>query len=305
MSGLVPLVPDRLKMPYSEVVRLSFTSHGNNALRLPSYRTAATYVQAASVPIPPNMQGTAHLTLDQFLRVLRAGRRAELDRQRQRLREQMAEAGRTARVPDLITLARADCRRYRHWPDRVDAVATDPPWTDLDSYRWLSIFCSRHLRPGGLALVQCGTGDIGAVLDAMKPLRYVWTMAIVYSESKGRPSQLWSFCPQWRPVVVLSRGEPDRAGLRTVSDVYTVRHHPPELHEMQQPLAPWTHWVRALTRPGELVVDPYCGSGTTGAAVQGVGEGRRWVGVEIDLARYRIARARLANRKPPGGRPGG
>jgi site-specific DNA-methyltransferase (adenine-specific) len=49
--------------------------------------------------------------------------------------------------------------------------------------------------------------------------------------------------------------------------------------------------VRDYTRPGDLVVDPCAGAGTTLRACQI--EGRRAIGAEMDLRAYRVAADRL------------
>lgn len=59
----------------------------------------------------------------------------------------------------------------------------------------------------------------------------------------------------------------------------------------QLPVALLRRVVSCCTDPGDLVIDPFCGSGTTGAAA--VGLGRRFLGVErsaefADLARLRL-----------------
>lgn len=255
-----------------------------------SYRTAAVYMQVAAHP--EKVQRTAQITIADFLAHLRAGRKAQVRAEREQLREEMAEKGRTARTPRAAKLVCADCRKY-DWPEVVDVVTTDPPWDDLDCYRWLGKFCSNQLRPGGLALVQCGVSYLPVVLDSLRQtLNYVHTAAIVYDQChRGAPNGMWVGC--WRPVLVFSRGQPDRSRLAVVSDTRTVPPSPPEYHDWQQPLAPWAMWLSALTRPGELVADPYAGSGTTGLAVLQAGDGRRWIGTELDRTRYRIARARL------------
>jgi site-specific DNA-methyltransferase (adenine-specific) len=58
-------------------------------------------------------------------------------------------------------------------------------------------------------------------------------------------------------------------------------------------------WLVRLATPEDgLVLDPFCGSGTTGAAA--VLEGRRFHGVELDRAYAAIARARIAHRSGEG-----
>lgn len=52
------------------------------------------------------------------------------------------------------------------------------------------------------------------------------------------------------------------------------------VHPTQKPLSLLVWAVRSYTHPGDLVVDPYAGSGASGVAA--IREGRRWVGAEAD-----------------------
>ncbi|MGH2946536.1 MAG: DNA-methyltransferase [Solirubrobacteraceae bacterium] len=62
-------------------------------------------------------------------------------------------------------------------------------------------------------------------------------------------------------------------------------------HPTVKPLALMRWLVRLATPEGGLVLDPFCGSGTTGAAA--VLEGRGFLGAELDPAYAAIARARI------------
>lgn len=64
-------------------------------------------------------------------------------------------------------------------------------------------------------------------------------------------------------------------------------------HPTVKPLELMRWLVRLTTPPGGLVLDPFCGSGSTGAAT--VLEGRRFHGVELDPAYATVARARIAH----------
>ena len=64
------------------------------------------------------------------------------------------------------------------------------------------------------------------------------------------------------------------------------RHHP-----TPKPLGLMLELVRLFTKPGDLVLDPYCGSGTTGVACLRLG--RRFLGIEMDPTYAETARARL------------
>ena len=58
-----------------------------------------------------------------------------------------------------------------------------------------------------------------------------------------------------------------------------------------KPLALMAAIVRDYSRPGDLVCDPFVGSGTT--ALAALSEGRRFVGSEQKPEHYEIARRRL------------
>jgi DNA modification methylase len=64
----------------------------------------------------------------------------------------------------------------------------------------------------------------------------------------------------------------------------------------QKPLALLERVVLASSRPGDLVLDPFCGSGTTLAAARQ--HGRRWLGIDSSAAACDLARRRLAGPEP-------
>lgn len=62
-------------------------------------------------------------------------------------------------------------------------------------------------------------------------------------------------------------------------------------HETQKPVPLMLELVELFTDPGELILDPFCGSGTTGVACLRLG--RRFIGIERDEKYAAIARERL------------
>ncbi len=59
----------------------------------------------------------------------------------------------------------------------------------------------------------------------------------------------------------------------------------------QKPLALLQRIVQLASNPGDLVLDPFCGSGTTLVAAQHLG--RRWIGIDSNPQAIAIARRRL------------
>lgn len=62
-------------------------------------------------------------------------------------------------------------------------------------------------------------------------------------------------------------------------------------HPSQKPLALIQHLVASGSRPGDCVLDPFLGSGTTAVAAEK--SGRSWVGIESNADYFAIAQQRL------------
>ena len=68
-------------------------------------------------------------------------------------------------------------------------------------------------------------------------------------------------------------------------------------HRTVKPLALCEHLVRLVTREGALVLDPFCGSGTTAVACRRTG--RRFIGVDKNREYVALSRRRVARARPP------
>ena len=64
-------------------------------------------------------------------------------------------------------------------------------------------------------------------------------------------------------------------------------------HPNEKPESLLVKLVRLTTQPGETVLDPFMGSGSTGVAC--IRTGRKFIGIEIDAGHFATARARLEN----------
>ncbi len=78
-----------------------------------------------------------------------------------------------------------------------------------------------------------------------------------------------------------------------IPDVLDFPYSSNRLHPTQKPIEALTPLVEAFTRPGDLVLDPFCGSGSTLEAAQQLG--RDWIGIELSNRHYQTARRRLAH----------
>jgi len=67
-------------------------------------------------------------------------------------------------------------------------------------------------------------------------------------------------------------------------------------HPTQKPEALLYRILLACTKPGDVVLDPFFGTGTTGAVARRLG--RRWIGIERETAYVKVARERIASTLP-------
>lgn len=73
---------------------------------------------------------------------------------------------------------------------------------------------------------------------------------------------------------------------------YVLPTAPPGLHPTAKPLPMLRDMARKFTNPGDIVLDPFAGSGTTLRAA--VDEGRRAIGVELEERYCEIIAQRLS-----------
>src|SRR3954465_7357301 len=67
-------------------------------------------------------------------------------------------------------------------------------------------------------------------------------------------------------------------------------------HPTQKPEALLYRILLACTKPGDVVLDPFFGTGTTGAVARRLG--RHWIGIERETAYVKVARERIASTLP-------
>ena len=226
------------------------------------------------------------------------GRKAEELVRRENFERRRAEAPPPPRTTlgDGIEVRLGDFREVlADMPDgSVDAVVTDPPYDDagVPLYGDLSTFAARVLKPGRLCVAYCGKVDLPEQLARLgEHLEYVWTGA-VFQPGRHTEHHRRMIRGHWRPVAIFSAGkyEPRHWILDAVTAEGRGEKGPTD-HRWQQAVGPFVRWVEQVAEPGEVVVDPFCGSGTTGLACRETG--RRFIGCDIDPASVSLTVERL------------
>lgn len=90
---------------------------------------------------------------------------------------------------------------------------------------------------------------------------------------------------------VLAKGRPQKP-LRPLKDVQPWEYSGNKAHPTEKAISVLLPLIRSFSRPGDLVLDPFSGSGST--LVAAVLSGRRCVGIDLEARYVDLARRRLA-----------
>ena len=91
-----------------------------------------------------------------------------------------------------------------------------------------------------------------------------------------KPHRLGKVPEDWWPINVLNSNSPERTGYPT-----------------QKPLSLLDRILKASSNEGDVVLDPFCGCGTTVHAAQALG--RRWIGIDICVNACKVIENRLSS----------
>jgi 16S rRNA G966 N2-methylase RsmD len=225
--------------------------------------------------------------------LLRAGGQEVRRRQADDARRRMA-----AEAPPTDLVRAGDFREaLADLPDgSVSLIFTDPPYDDssVPLYGDLARHAARWLKPGGSLLAYAGQHNllrVGALMEGH--LRYWWLDAVRHRGKTARMPGKWVIAA-WKPVVWFVRG--GRYSDEYLMDVLPSGQPDKLLHDWEQHEMEAGYLVEKLTEPGETVLDPMCGSGTT--LVAALKRGRQALGCEIDPERAKVAAARVAGAWP-------
>lgn len=166
--------------------------------------------------------------------------------------------------------------------ESIDFIITDPPYPKeyLPLFGDLSKLAARVLKPGGSLIVMSGQSYLPEVITQLgTAMHYHWCMT--YLTPGGQAAQMWDrrINTFWKPVLWYVKGkyDSDWAGDVLKSPVNA---NEKEYHEWGQSVGGMRDIVEKLTNPGNIILDPFLGGGTTGVAA--VLTGRKFIGADIN-----------------------
>jgi modification methylase len=215
-----------------------------------------------------------------------------------------------------------------HRPDQSLVDAVDDDWDQFSSFEvydaftraWL-LACRRVLKPNGTIWVIGSYHNIFRVGSIMQDLNFwllndiVWRKTNPMPNFKGRRFQNAHETMIWASRDSKSKGYTfNYEALKASNDDVQMRSDwlfpicsggerlkgddGKKIHPTQKPEALLARIIMSSTKPGDIVLDPFFGSGTTGAVAKRLG--RHFVGIEREQDYIDAASARIAAVEPLG-----
>ena len=206
---------------------------------------------------------------------------------------------------------------FRPEGSRVDAVDDDwdkfATFADYDSFTraWLKE-ARRILKPNGTLWVIGSYHNIFRVGAALQDAGYWILNDIIWRKANPMPNFRGTrFTNAHETLIWASRGEDSRytfnyRAMKALNDDLQMRSDwtipicaggervksdGAKAHPTQKPEALLYRVLLACTRPGDVVLDPFFGTGTTGAVARRLG--RNWIGIERETRYVKVARERI------------
>jgi hypothetical protein len=216
----------------------------------------------------------------------------KLEERRQELAQKTTDA---QKLPDTITLYHGDfLKEYEKLgKESVDCIITDPPYVNewLDNYAGFAKASEYVLKPGGFLITYIGHIHMDKILAQMTPyLEYYWIVMLKHAGTNAAVHSRSVQCGM-KPILIFNKS-PRLKPKRYFNDVIMGTGKEKDAHEWQQGEEELRQLFEPFTDPGDLVLDPFMGSGTTIAMAKKLN--RRAIGFDIDGMNVAITNRRVS-----------
>ena len=195
-------------------------------------------------------------------------------------------------IETKLMLAQATVQNLPLADNSIDLIFTDPPYHRkyLHLYGWLAREAVRVLKPGGFAMVMCGGLDLYKNMNLMADhLAWFWNYEVFMSHVS---TVIWAkrTIARNKPIIAFSKG-PGMPRCNVLSGL-SGGGNDKRYHHWGQDVESARYFIDCFAAPGDLVLDPFVGGGTTAVACELIS--RRWVALDIGLAALMTTCSRLA-----------
>lgn len=185
----------------------------------------------------------------------------------------------------------------------IDFILTDPPYLvryeSRDGRRitndikdtWLrAAFAQayRVLRPNRFCVCFYGWSKADKFIAAWRAAGFRIVGHLVFRKRYASATRF--LCYQHEQAYLLAKGEP-ACPEHPIPDVLDMPYTDNQLHPTQKAVSALLPLIESFSHEGDLVLDPFCGSGSTLAAARRVR--RHFIGIELDPTYHAAATCRL------------
>lgn len=252
----------------------------------PTYEKAKEVVASGNRELIDEMNEKGKV--DKAYKKLKAKQKADSDAAAAKCAsEQLTDDANGVHLGDSFTLAGKIAN------NSVALMFTDPPY-DRDSlpmFSQLGDLAARILVDGGSLVTYCGQYVLPEVISRLGVrLRYFWIACCLHTGGTAQMRE-YGVKVKWKPMLWFVKGKFRRDRETWIEDLITSREEK-DGHPWQQSVIEASHFIEKLTVKGEIVVDPFCGSGTTAFAAKELG--RQWWTADTNATHVKTARDRLS-----------
>ncbi|MQY58200.1 MAG: hypothetical protein GH144_01135 [Clostridia bacterium] len=193
---------------------------------------------------------------------------------------------------DSIQILEGDFREVtKQFPDNhFDHIVTDPPYTKECLPLWsdLSRIGNRILKPGGFCVTYVGGLFLPEIFARLtENLEYFWMVILLHKMRFLVPAVVVG---NYYQSVLIFQKAPKKKYVLTC-DVIQPTPLEKGLHPWQKSEREMDELLEKFTHPGDLILDPFAGSGTT--LVSCLKNKRRCIGIELEKENCQIIKGRL------------
>jgi len=181
----------------------------------------------------------------------------------------------------------------------IDLVITDPPYPKKYSYcyDYLANECPRVMKNGASLLTILGHYALPVVLEKFKDkLKYRWILCM--NQFQGKHSRMgMGIEVLWKPILWFVKGSypQGRGFLKDGVEIIGKAGQEKKYHKWEQDISWVEYYIKKLSSPNGVILDPFMGSGTTAIACKRLN--RRYIGFELSKTYCDIAKSRLEAEK--------
>lgn len=168
-----------------------------------------------------------------------------------------------------------------------DIVACDLDWSD-----WMGLAFS-VLKPDRQAYFMSNGRSLARAQIAAEAAGFELHTINVWDKKTALPNKYYQNITEF--TLFMRKGKAFTINDPASKNLVSLFQRDETSHPTEKPVELMLQYISNSTKPGELVVDPFMGSGTTGVAC--ARSGRKFIGIEQDPKWFDIACARIAGQR--------